>query len=98
MNQKQILQTIFKKIIVRFFSSIKRVSPGSIVFPNNIHNYDSDFFLKCMLHLSAGKDGIQLLESPIPTTTPVTPATTTSQKASSGEISGTKRGIIDPLV
>ena len=38
---------------------------------------------------------IQLLESPIPTT-PAT--TTTSQKASSGDISGTKRGIIDPLV
>ena len=38
----------------------------------------------------------QLLESPIPTTT--TPATTTSQKASSGDILGTKRGIIDPLV
>ena len=37
---------------------------------------------------------IQLLESPIPTTTPTTP----SQKASSGDISGTKRGIIDPLV
>ena len=37
---------------------------------------------------------IQLLESPIPT--PAT--TTTSQKASSGDISGTKRGIIDPLV
>ena len=34
---------------------------------------------------------IQLLESPIPT-----PATT-SQKVSSGDISGTKRGIIDPL-
>ena len=32
---------------------------------------------------------IQLLESPIPTTTPAT-----SQKASSGNISGTKRGII----
>ena len=31
---------------------------------------------------------IQLLESPIPTL---------SQKASSGDISGTKRGIIDPL-
>ena len=40
-------------------------------------------------------DGIQLLESPIPTT-PTT--TTTSQKASSGDISGTKRGSIDPLV
>ena len=38
---------------------------------------------------------IQLLESPIPVTTP---ATTTSQKASSGDISGTKRGIKDPLV
>ena len=41
---------------------------------------------------------IQLLESPIPTTTPATTTTTTSQKASSGDISGTKRGIIDPLV
>ena len=38
---------------------------------------------------------IQLLESPIPTT-PAT--TTTSQKASSGDVSETKRGIIDPLV
>ena len=37
---------------------------------------------------------IQLLESPIPTAAPVRP----SQKASSGDISGTKRGIIDPLV
>ena len=36
---------------------------------------------------------IQLLESPIPATTPAT-----SQKASSGDISGTKRVIIDPLV
>ena len=44
---------------------------------------------------------IQLLESPIPTPTPTTtttPTPTTSQKASSGDISGTKRGIIDPLV
>ena len=39
---------------------------------------------------------IQLLESPIPTTTP-TP-TTSSQKASSCNISGTRRGIIDSLV
>ena len=39
---------------------------------------------------------IQLLESPIPTTT-TTPATL-SQKASSGDISGTKRGIIDLLM
>ena len=40
---------------------------------------------------------IQLLEFPIPTptTTPTTP--TASQKATSGDISGTKRGIIDPL-
>ena len=37
--------------------------------------------------------GIQLLESPIPTTPP-----RPSQKASSGDISGTKRGIIDPLL
>ena len=37
---------------------------------------------------------IQLLESAIPTTT----STPASQKASSGDISGTKRGIIDPLV
>ena len=40
---------------------------------------------------------IQLLESPIPTTTPTTP-TPTSQKASSGDISGTKRVTVDPLV
>ena len=40
---------------------------------------------------------IQLLESPIPTTT-TSPATTTSQKESSGDILGTKRGIIDPLM
>ena len=38
---------------------------------------------------------IQLLESPIPTIPTPTP---TSQKALSGDISGTKRGIIDPLV
>ena len=37
---------------------------------------------------------IQLLESPIPTTTPAT----LSQKASSGNNSGTKRGIIDLLM
>ena len=37
---------------------------------------------------------IQLLESPISTTTTTAP----SQKASSGDISGTMRGIIDPLV
>ena len=41
-------------------------------------------------------DQIQLLESPIPT--PATATATLSQKASSGNISGTKRGIIDPLV
>ena len=43
---------------------------------------------------------IQLLESPIPTPTPTTTTTTptTSKKASSGDISGTKRGIKDPLV
>ena len=37
---------------------------------------------------------IQLLESPIPTTA----AAPVSQKASSDNISGTKRGTIDPLV
>ena len=37
---------------------------------------------------------IQLLESPIPATTPAT----TSQKASIDDISGNKRDIIDPLV
>ena len=36
---------------------------------------------------------IQLLESPIPTAAPAV-----SQKASSDDISGTKRGTIDPLV
>ena len=40
---------------------------------------------------------IQLLESPIPATPASTPATL-SQKASSGNILGTKRGSIDPLV
>ena len=38
---------------------------------------------------------IQLLESPIPT---AAPAPAVSQKASSDDISGTKRGTIDPLV
>ena len=37
---------------------------------------------------------IQLLESPIP----APPAAAPSQKASSDDISGTKRGTIDPLV
>ena len=43
---------------------------------------------------------IQLLESPIPTTTTTTTTTPArpSQKASSGDILGTKRGIRDPLV
>ena len=36
---------------------------------------------------------IQLLESPIPA-----PAAPPSQKASSDDISGTKRGTVDPLV
>ena len=40
---------------------------------------------------------IQLLESPIPAAAPA-PAATPSQKASSDDISGTKRGTIDPLV
>ena len=39
---------------------------------------------------------IQLLESPIPAPAPAAPAP--SQKASSDDISGTKRGTIDPLV
>ena len=38
---------------------------------------------------------IQLLESPIPA---AAPAAAPSQKASSDDISGTKRGTIDPLV
>ena len=45
-----------------------------------------------------GDDAIQLLESPIPTPTPIITTTTMSQKASSGDILGTKRGSIDPLV
>ena len=40
---------------------------------------------------------IQLLESPIPAAPPA-PAAPPSQKASSDDISGTKRGSIDPLV
>ena len=43
------------------------------------------------------RKSIQLLESPIPTTT-AAPAAAVSQKASSDDISGTKRGTIDPLV
>ena len=39
---------------------------------------------------------IKLLESPIPAA--AAPAAPPSQKASSGDISGTKRGTIDPLV
>ena len=39
----------------------------------------------------------QLLESPIPPSAAAAPARP-SQKASSGDIPGTKRGIIDPLV
>ena len=39
---------------------------------------------------------IKLLESPIPAAPPAAPAP--SQKASSDDISGTKRGTIDPLV
>ena len=39
---------------------------------------------------------IQLLESPIPAAAPPAPAP--SQKASSDDISGTKRGTIDPPV
>ena len=38
---------------------------------------------------------IKLLESPIPAAAPAAPP---SQKASSDDISGTKRGTIDPLV
>ena len=45
-------------------------------------------------NISIAHTAIQLLESPIPTT-----ATTASvTKASSGDILGTKCGIIDPLV
>ena len=40
---------------------------------------------------------IQLLESPIPAPPPPPPPAP-SQKASSDDISGTKRGTIDPLV
>ena len=40
---------------------------------------------------------IKLLESPIPAPPPP-PAAAPSQKASSGDISGTKRDTIDPLV
>ena len=41
---------------------------------------------------------IQLLESPIPAPPAPAPAAPPSQKASGDDISGTKRGTIDPLV
>ena len=41
---------------------------------------------------------IKLLESPIPTATATATATAPSQKAHFDNISGTKRGTIDPLV
>ena len=41
---------------------------------------------------------IKLLESPIPAPPPPPAAAAPSQKASSDDISGTKRGTIDPLV
>ena len=47
---------------------------------------------KSISRIVANVNDIQFLESPIPATTPA------SQKASSGDILGTKRGIIDPLV
>ena len=43
------------------------------------------------------KKNIKLLESPIPAAAPPPPAAP-SQKVSSDDISGTKRGTIDPLV
>ena len=49
-------------------------------------------------HDSPLTDHIQLLESPIPAAPAAAAAPAPSQKASSGDISGTKRGIIDPLV
>ena len=45
------------------------------------------------LHLS-----IKLLESPIPAATATTATAASSQKAHFDNISGTKRGTIDPLV
>ena len=47
-----------------------------------------------MLQTKNASFDIQLLESPIPTTT----APVVSQKAPSDDISGAKRGTIDPLV
>ena len=47
------------------------------------------------LHPYIVKGHIKLLESPIPTATAAAPS---SQKAHFDDISGTKRGTIDPLV
>ena len=67
-------------------------------FKSKTRPLEQIFWLKSLLDIFWMHPAIELLESPIPTT-PATPATTTaSQKASSGDISGTKRRIIDPLV
>ena len=52
-------------------------------------------FIKQIMTQPLDKYVIQLLESPIPATPAPAPV---SQKASSDDISGTKRGTIDPLV
>ena len=54
---------------------------------------NSDQQYICKKYSTLWEDKIQLLESPIPAAPPAV-----SQKASSDDISGTKRGTIDPLV
>ena len=65
-----------------------------------IYEHNSDYFTVMIpIFLSPLQPVmiIQLLESPIPAPPPPPPPAP-SQKASSDDISGTKRGTIDPLV
>ena len=56
-----------------------------------MYTFAKGFLLTCIL----GRGDIKLLESPIPTAAAAAPS---SQKAHFDDISGTKRGTIDPLV
>ena len=63
----------------------------------DILHTDTEMLGGLLFNLLHNSINIQLLESPIPPAAAPAPARP-SQKAPSGDISGTKRGIIDPLV